>query len=225
MFLISMEEIMALILDKNSCTVTSISNGFYNKVMNILDKNVQIETSNRIIQSNYESPFTDFEQSVLWRCMNDKVCPELCENLSQIVDNNSEQFPFDLYRGVSNSLLRQLQGKDIGETFDLRRVTSFSEDFKIAKDFASFEIYGTKTILHVVGPVNAFPYSKHMMHILLAAPDSEFCEVNTEKHRKDNVDMVINEQEWMINECTRMRVVDIIDDEQTGMCIYKVEIV
>lgn len=225
MFLISTEEIMALILNKNNHSVTSIGDRLYSKVMNILDKNVQIETSNRIIQNNYESPFTDFEQSVLWRCMNDKVCPEMCENLSQIVDNNSEKFPFDLYRGVSSSLLQQLYGKDIGDTLDLRRVTSFSEDFNIARQFASYEIYGTRVILHVVGPVNAFPYSKHMMQILLAAPDSEFHGVNKEKHRKDNVDMVMNEQEWMINECTRMKIIDIIDDEQTGMCIYKVEIV
>lgn len=225
MFPIAMEETMALILNTSNAQVLSISNDLYEKVMNILDKNVQIEISNKSIQSSYDSPFTDFEQSVLWRCMNDKICPELCKNLSQIVDNNSEEFPFDLYRGVSSSLLQQLYDKDIGDTLDLRRVTSFSEDFNIARQFASYEIYGTRVILHVVGPVNAFPYSKHMMQILLAAPDSEFHGVNKEKHRKDNVDMVMNEQEWMINECTRMKIIDIIDDEQTGMCIYKVEIV
>lgn len=168
--------------------------------------------------------FTDEEQSILWRCMNDKICPELCTKLSDIIDVHSEEYKFDLYRGVSNSLLRQLQGKDVGETLMLNRVTSFSEDFEIARHFASFKIYGTKVILHLVGPTLAFPYSRHMKQILLAAPDSEFHGIDKDKHRIDNVYMVENEQEWMINECTMLKIIDIIDDEETGMCIYKAEI-
>ena len=116
------------------------------------------------------SIFTEEEQSILWQCMNDKTCPELCYNLSKIVDEHCEEYKFDLFRGISKSLLNLLYYKGVGDTFILPRVTSFSEDYEIAKSFASYEVYGTKTILHVVGPVFAFPYSKHMEQILLAAP-------------------------------------------------------
>ncbi len=184
-----------------------------------------LEMNNEIKNLKQQSKtFTDEEESVLWRCMNDKICPVLHKDLAVIIDNNSEEYKFDLYRGVSNSLLRQLQDKDVGETLMLNRITSFSEDFNVARQFASYEVYGTRTILHVVGPMLAFPYSKHMENILLAAPDCEFSGFDKNKHRMDNVDMVQNEQEWMINECTRLKIVDIIDDEQTGMCIYKAEI-
>lgn len=209
---------------------------FLNKVLGIIDKLDEEEVKKIIdeIPENYQmltnknqqgfQMFTDEQQSVLWRCMNDKICPELCSKLANIIDDHSEEYKFDLYRGVSNSLLTQLQGKDIGETLMLNRITSFSEDFNVARQFASYEIYGTKVVLHVVGPMQAFPYSKHMQQILLAAPDSEFGGCDKSRTRKANVDMVMNEQEWMINECTRLKIVDIIDDEVTGMCIYKAEI-
>lgn len=212
-------------IDQNMGQAVHLHSDFVNKVLGILDKLDKEELQ----QLREENPtpvqiFTDEEESVLWRCMNDKICPELCSKLADIIDDHCEEYEFDLYRGVSNSLLRQLQGKDVGEKLMLNRVTSFSEDFNIARQFASYEIYGTKVVLQVVGPVQAFPYSKHMQQILLAAPDSEFHGVNKDKHRKDNIDMVMNEQEWMINECTTLKIVDIIDDEETGMCIYKAEI-
>lgn len=169
--------------------------------------------------------FTEEEQSILWRCMNDKICPELCYNLSKIVDEHCEEYKFDLFRGISNSLLKRLYNKGVGDTFILPRVTSFSEDYAIARSFASYDVYGTKTILHVVGPVIAFPYSRYMEQILLAAPDCEFSGIDKNKHRMDNVDMVQNEQEWMIQEFTKMRILEINDDELTGMCTVKVEII
>lgn len=212
-------------VDQNTGQTVHFRSDFVNKVLGILDK-LDKEELQQLRAENPEpiKMFSDEEESVLWRCMNDKICPELCSKLTNIIDDNSEEYKFDLYRGVSNSLLRQLQNRDVGEKIMLNRVTSFSEDFNIARQFASYEVYGTKVVLQVVGPVQAFPYSKHMQQILLAAPDSEFHGVNKDKHRKDNIDMVMNEQEWMINECTMLKIIDIIDDEETGMCIYKTEI-
>lgn len=214
-----------MIADQNTGQSVHQPSDFLTKVLGIIDE-LNKEELQELFAKNPEpfKMFTDEEQSVLWRCMNDKICPDLCSKLSRIIDVHSEEYQFDLYRGVSNSLLTQLWGKDVGDTLALNRVTSFSEDFNIARQFASYEIYGTKVILQVVGPTIAFPYSKHMQQILLAAPDSEFHGVNKDKHRKDNIDMVMNEQEWMINECTMLKIIDIIDDEETGMCIYKAEI-
>lgn len=211
-------------IDQNTGQSVHFSSEFVTKVLGILDK-LDKQEMQELFAKNQEpfKMFTDEEQSVLWRCMNDKICPELCTKLAHIIDNHSEEYKFDLYRGVSKSLLNQLQSKNIGETMMLNRVTSFSEDIAIAREFASYNIYGTNVVLWVTGPVHAFPYSKHMQEILLAAPDSEFHGVNKDKHRKDNIDMVMNEQEWMINECTMLKIVDIIDD--INMVIYKAEIV
>lgn len=203
-------------IDQNNGQAVHLSDFFVAKVLEMNDEIKNLKQQSKT--------FTDEEESALWRCMNDKICPVLCKELSLIIDAHSEEYIFDLYRGVSNSLMRQLQNKSIGEKLLLNRVTSFSEDFNIARQFASHEIYGTRVILHVVGPVQAFPYSKHMEQILLAAPDCEFSGFDKNKHRMDNVDMVQNEQEWIINECTTLKIVDIIDDEQTRMCIYKAEI-
>lgn len=47
--------------------------------------------------------FTDFEQSVLWQCMEAKKNEALHRQLNKIVKKHLTKSPYQLYRGISKS--------------------------------------------------------------------------------------------------------------------------
>ncbi|ARW57991.1 ADP-rybosylase [Serratia phage X20] len=188
-------------------------------------------------QAYYEklvnSMFSDYEQSLLWQCMNDKTCSNLHKDLSKVVSRHlSEHVPVELYRGISKTTLYQIQDLAVGETFELNRVTSFSSDFATARQFAGTYCYGTRVIFSLRNVVKAFNYQEHMMNILLAAPESEFMyneSYANNDERGDKLDMVNGEDEWMLPIGTRLRIVNIEDVQNDPLTpayvMYHLEIV
>ncbi|BBC78067.1 RNA polymerase ADP-ribosylase [Escherichia phage EcS1] len=158
------------------------------------------------------SGYDDWEQSILWQCMNDKLLPKFHENLNEVISSRLSRAPDELYRGISHSTLRQIQDLDIGDTFNTgHRVTSFTTDFAMARQFAGTYVYETRTILKLIDAPKAFNFQQEMINMLLAAPESEFRPRSSPfgtTDRGDKLDMVNREDEWMIPAGSELIILD-----------------
>ncbi|QQG32141.1 ADP ribosylase [Citrobacter phage CkP1] len=161
------------------------------------------------------SQFSDYEQSTLWRCFNDKADAKLHLDLDPIVRRNiTQDVPVELYRGVSKKTASWLQGMEVGRIIADNRVTSFSTDFSVARQFAGAYCYGTHIILSLRNCPFAFNFQEHAMNLVLAAPDSEFKKdwvSNEEDERMEKLEMINAEDEWMFPIGTQFEIVSIED--------------
>ncbi|ADB81516.1 RNA polymerase ADP-ribosylase [Enterobacter phage CC31] len=161
------------------------------------------EVERKMLESEVNSMFTDEEQAVLWKCLNDKVEDWVNRGLDKVIRRRMTTVtPEMLYRGVNRRMLNVLQNVEVGEVFTSERVVSFSTDFNTARSFASFGCYGTKTIIRWSNPTIAYNYQEDMLKILAAAPNCEFSAAPYDPlakiDRKNKINMVQDEQEWMI---------------------------
>lgn len=133
------------------------------------------ELERKMLESEVNSMFTDEEQAVLWKCLNDKVEDWVNRGLDKVIRRRMTTVtPEMLYRGVNRRMLNVLQNAEVGEVFTSERVVSFSTDFNTARSFASFGCYGTKTVIRWSNPTIAYNYQEDMLKILAAAPNCEF---------------------------------------------------
>lgn len=191
------------------------------------------ENERKMLESEVSSLFTDEEQAVLWKCLNDKVEDWVNRGLDKIIRRRmTTATPEGLYRGVNRRMLNVLQTVDVGEVFTAERVVSFSTDFNTARSFASFGCYGTKTVIRWSNPTIAYNYQEDMLKILAAAPNCEFSAAPYDPlakiDRKNKINMVQDEQEWMMPIGTKFRVTSIedVDFNPGGMhTIYDVELI
>lgn len=145
--------------------------------------------------------FNDFEQSILWQCMEAKRSSNLHAYLNEIINKHLEQAPYQLYRGISQSTKDIVKDLNVGDVFTTNRVDSFTTNLYTACSFSGVE-YCTK-ILFRLKTDKAFNYSDHISDIILSSPNSEFKYTyedtdGLDSERTDNLLMVAREQEWMI---------------------------
>ncbi|QIN97692.1 NAD--protein ADP-ribosyltransferase [Serratia phage PhiZZ30] len=145
--------------------------------------------------------FTDFEQSVLWQCMEAKKNEALHRQLNKIVKKHLTKSPYQLYRGISKSTEELIKDLQVGEVFSTNRVDSFTTSLLTACSF-SYAEYFTKIILRLKTN-KAFNYSDHISDIILSSPNTEFKYTyedtdGLDSERTDNLMMIVREQEWMI---------------------------
>lgn len=179
--------------------------------------NISEEQERQYIQAKVEEKFTDFEQSTLWLCMNDKNEELIHDRLNPIVRKHmSTVVPVELYRGVSMVEARKLYDLAEGDTFTLDRVTSFSSDFSTARQFASKWHYDSNLILSMRNCPWAYNYQEDIINILLGAPDEEYMgSLSIDEQREDKLDMVQGECEFMLPKEAAYRIVHIEDKFQT----------
>ncbi|QEG12730.1 putative NAD--protein ADP-ribosyltransferase [Klebsiella phage vB_KpnM_Potts1] len=182
---------------------------------------IQISSEEKVrqsIQSKVEEKFTDIEQSTLWLCLNDKNEELIHSRLNPIVRKHmSTTVPAELYRGVTMIEAQKLYNLAEGDTFTLGRVTSFSSDFSTAKQFASNWHYDSNLILSMQNCPWAYNYQEDITNILLGAPDEEYMGlVSTEDQRKDKLDMVQGECEFMLPKEAAYRILRIEDKSNPG---------
>lgn len=180
-------------------------------------QNISEEKERQYIQAKVEEKFTDFEQSTLWLCMNDKNEELIHERLNPIVRKHmSTSVPEELYRGVSMIEAQKLYDLGEGDTFTLDRVTSFSSDFSTAKQFASKWHYDSNLILSIRNCPWAYNYQEDIVNILLGAPDEEYAgSLSINEQREDKLDMVQGECEFMLPKEAAYRIVHIEDKLRT----------
>ncbi|AEO97013.1 hypothetical protein CPTAKMNP4_021 [Salmonella phage vB_SenM-AKM_NP4] len=177
-------------------------------VCNIVDNNLYGLYEEKI------KMFSDFEQSILWQCMNDKIDKTLHVELDKIIRKHiSSDVPVELYRGVSKRTEAWLKNMAVGRIIADDRVTSFTSDFSTARQFAGGSVYGTHTILSLRNCPFAFNYQEHALNMLLAAPDTEFMHsIDPDfifDERLDKLEMVNGEDEWMFPIGTQFEIVEI----------------
>ena len=145
--------------------------------------------------------FTDFEQSVLWQCMEAKKNEVLHKHLNEIIKKHLTKSPYQLYRGISKTTKEIIENLQVGDVFSTDRVDSFTTSLYTACSFSCVE-YCTKTLFRLKTD-KAFNYSDHISDIVLSSPNSEFKYTyedtdGLDSERTDNLMMIVREQEWMI---------------------------
>lgn len=176
------------------------------------ERRAEEEAEREYIQARVDEKFSDWEQSVLWQCMNDKNEDKFHEQLNPIVRKHmSSTVPVELYRGISRLERSKIEDLDVGDEFQLNRVTSFSSDFSTAKQFAGRWHYDTNIIFSMRNCPWAYNYYEDIMQIVLGAPSSEFMGkvVAVDEQRLDKIDMIEGEQEFMLPSEARFRIVEI----------------
>lgn len=177
-----------------------------------------IDVTRRMIQRDIDAEFNDVEQSTIFQCLNDKIHPDFHQRLSSIVRRKlTMDVPTELYRGVSNTTLNMLYKLDVGDSFVLDRVTSFTSDFSIARDFSSGSIYGTQVIFSLHNCPIAFNYKEVILRMLIGMPDSEFTGRNG---RDQQIKMVKREEEWMMPIGTKL-MIESIEEKTEHLCYPK----
>ncbi|AIZ01805.1 ADP-ribosylase [Escherichia phage vb_EcoM-VR5] len=158
-------------------------------------------------QGEINERFTDEEQSVLWQCMENKP-DSIQETLNKIIRKNlTSVVPDKLYRGISKKTLKYLESVGcVGATIEFDRVMSFSKDFKVARNFASYNFYGTKNIFCINDAPFAFDYQEAIFKMICAAPPEEFNGLFPEITRATNLQLVNDEDEMMFPAGTTLRV-------------------
>ncbi|ARB05801.1 hypothetical protein fHeYen901_28 [Yersinia phage fHe-Yen9-01] len=166
---------------------------------------------------------SDWEKSVLYRCMSAKA-EDLQYDLEEIIAQYSSFVSGLMYRGLSRTQAKivlaaldtSIMSEDDKAMFDLEenegpnkfsfpRVTSVSAEYHIALDFASEAEYGTNVILKVLNLDYAFNYTDRMLDILHSCPSADFqTGINIsieslEMRRRANIEMLDGEAEWMIS--------------------------
>lgn len=186
------------------------------------------DEANRIIRENaqteVDSKFSDYEQSLLWQCMNDKLNEDLHYGLNSLIRKNlTTTVPVELYRGVNKRMKEQLLDAVVGDEIRFDRVTSFSTDFSIARNFSTAGIYGTRTLFSIRNCPIAFDYCSTMLKVLAGAPDEEFHNFKSDSMGKPNraslTEMISDEKEWMLPPGTVLRIVDIREERETPLTL------
>ncbi|QWY13261.1 NAD--protein ADP-ribosyltransferase [Escherichia phage vB_EcoM-ZQ3] len=148
-----------------------------------------------VLQYEIDSQFSDIEQSVLWQCMENKP-DSIQQDLSAIVRRNwTSSVPETMYRGISKKTMATLDDKGIGSIIKFDRVMSFSPVFGVARNFASYNFYGTFN-----------------MFCIKDAPSCEFNGAFPEATRRSNARLISDECEFMLPIGTTLRVDSIIQD-------------
>ena len=137
--------------------------------------------------------------STAFICKNDFNKGFTQEKFEHLISSNLEDPCIDLWRGVS---IKEVMGCNYkkGEVIQLNRITSFTEDRKIAESFSSDE-YGTHVIFKLVKG-KAFNYtslsSKVMSQMIERSIDH-----NEIDYLQDQQRMVEEELEWMVSGNTK----------------------
>lgn len=162
-------------------------------------------------QAEIDALYTDNEQSVLWQCMENK--PDLIqEDLTGIIRNNlTKEIPTKLYRGISQKTMEYLESEGcVGGIINFDRVMSFSRDWQVAINFASYSFYGTRNIFCINNAPYAYNYQEAIFKMICGAPPEEFNGAYPEATRKSNLHLVNDEDEFMFPAGTTLRV-DLIE--------------
>ena len=131
------------------------------------------------------------------------------DKFNNIILNNLVETNKPLYRGIS---IKELMKNKfvVGETLCFDRVTSFSEDYELARGF-SVEEYGTNCIVVIEGNKSVFNYTQEMGKVL--ADLMEICKTTNDVERYDylydQMKMIYEEKEWMTEKSTKFKIVDI----------------
>lgn len=128
----------------------------------------------------------------------------------------SETTSMPLYRGVYNTETRILESLQVGDTFQLGRVTSLSESFKIAKRFAKLGnmielASGTEGCFSLVGLI------VNDLNQWEAKDPRDFKEQDGDWRR----DAALREAEWLMPADATYKLLDI--SERDGVTVYKIE--
>lgn len=199
-----------------------------------LDEEDRVREEREQMQHDIDQEFTDEEQSVLWKCLNDKTESYVHRVLNKIARRRiTSTVPVELYRGVNKRMKAMIQGLEIDDEFEVPVVTSFSTSYSTARQFSSHSIYGTKTIFSLRNCPFAYNYQEDMLRLLHAAPDSEFSanhfDPSAKVDRRNKVEMVNEENEWMLPVGTKFRIVEIesmqTDPLMTADKIYHLEFI
>ncbi|QWQ55835.1 ADP-ribosylase [Escherichia phage P479] len=158
-------------------------------------------------QIEIDEIYSELEQSTLWQCMENKP-DTIQETLNKIIRKNlTSVVPGKLYRGISKKTLAYLETVGcVGATIEFDRVMSFSKDFSVARNFASFSFYGTKNIFCINDAPFAFDYQEAIFKMICAAPPEEFNGLYPEITRSSNLQLVNDEDEMMFPAGTTLRV-------------------
>lgn len=131
------------------------------------------------------------------------------DKFNDIILNNLVVTDKTLYRGIS---IKELMKNKfiVGEILCFDRVTSFSEDYELARGF-SVEEYGTNCIVVMNGSKSVFNYTKEMGQVL--ADLMELCKTTNDVERYeylyDQMKMIYEEKEWMTEKSSKFKIVDI----------------
>lgn len=177
----------------------------------IIDTAASSESFRNQCQAEIDALYTDNEQSVLWQCMENK--PDLIqEDLTRIIRNNLNTAPpAALFRGISKKTMEYLEDfRYVGATIEFNRVMSFSRDWQVARNFASYSFYGTRNIFCINNAPYAYNYQEAIFKMICGAPPEEFNGAYPEATRKSNLHLVNDEDEFMFPAGTTLRV-DLIE--------------
>jgi hypothetical protein len=176
-------------------------------VLNDIIANTKHDDFRANIQAEVDERFNDLEQSVLWQCMENKP-DEIQETLNKVIRANlSSALPEKLYRGISQKTLKYLQGIACkGAEIKFDRVMSFSKDYNVARNFASYNFYGTRHIMCINDAPFAFNFQEAIFKLICGAPPEEFPGAFPDATRKANLNLVNDEDEFMFPAGTTLRV-------------------
>lgn len=168
-----------------------------------------------IIKSDTEPnqlKFSEMEIASLFECRTAKVDKTLHSNVNSIIKSRLSIPDTVLYRGVTQQEIDLLdEAKESMQPFEFGRVTSFTEDYGIARDFAAME-YVSRTIIRL-NHTKAFCYHDAMRKIALDVPLEFFntasgSEQAATLRREEYMDMIDSELEWFVPADQKFVIVD-----------------
>lgn len=185
------------------------------KTIDLLTK--QMEDDMAAHQALVDS-FDDYEQSALWKCLNAKKEPWVQDTVNSIAASSSKVLSGPFYRGIARKEVELIENAIMfGCDFEFGRATSFTTVEKIAKQFSANAEYGTNMVL-VCDELYAFDYLNAIQSILTVAPSVEFmkeakydwqrAESYLEAKRYENIEMILDEQEYIVHKDLRFFVQD-----------------
>ncbi|AKJ73181.1 ADP-rybosylase [Klebsiella phage PKO111] len=169
------------------------------------------------------SRFDCMEQSILWQCMNNKIGDAFHYKLDKIVRKHMNDNYDKLYRGLSRREAKAFyQSLISGTPFDFGKVSSFTVDECIAREFAGKWHYATHVIIQLNECEEAFDFHHNMKALLITAPDSEFMRPNDDwdniaSRRSADIEMIDKEQERMLPMGTKFKVTGHNKVEKSGL--------
>ena len=185
--------------------------------MNVLRKTIR-----RILLESFDSydKLTREENMELRMMQHDKGHIKLEDNvaISKAFQHYSETSTMPLHRGVYNTETRILQSLQIGDTFQFGRVTSLSENFKIAHKFAKLG----NMIELAPGAEGCFSLVGLIVHRFNAweARDPRDFKMQDGDWRRGSA---LREAEWLMPADTTYELLDVIERE--GKTVYKIKTV
>ncbi len=180
------------------------------------------ETIRRILLEAFDSydKLTDDENLELRMMEHSKDHINLENNvaIAKAFQYYSETSTVPLYRGVYNTETRILEGLQVGDTFQLGRVTSLSENFNVAKNFAKLG----NMIELAPGAEGCFSLVGLIVHRFneWEAMDPRDFEMQDGDWRRD---AALKEAEWLISGDTTFQLLGV--EERDGKVIYKIKTV